>query len=128
MIRQTKGLLLMAEFDDELLERIKSVVQAGDEISTLSNNRPNLIAAIESDGIWVRTLRSDSLRSGPKLVPAWMIVTAWHHLQQEGSLTHAELLEELNVKRSAFVIALLAQFPEVVVRSTRPIIIELVRR
>ncbi|MGO9733520.1 hypothetical protein [Mycobacterium sp.] len=41
--------------------------------------------------------------------------------------TH-ELLHELNVKRSAFVCALLAQFPDVVVRSTRPIILELISR
>ena len=116
----------MAEFDDALLERIKSVVQAGDAISTLSNNRPNVIAAIDSDGIWVHTLRSDSLRFGPQFVPAWMIMTAWHHLQKKGTLTHTELLDALNVKRSAFVIALLAQFPDVVVRSTRPIVIELV--
>ena len=83
----------MAEFDDALLKRIKSVVQAGDEIATLSNSRPNVIAAIDRDGIWVRTLRSDSLRSGPQFVPAWMIVTAWHHLQKKGALTHTELLD-----------------------------------
>lgn len=116
----------MTEFDDVLLERINSVVQVGDEIATLSNNRPNVIAGIDSDGIWVHTLRSDSLRSGPQFVPAWMIVTAWQYLRQEGSLTNSELVHYLNVKRSAFVIALLAQFPDVVVRSTRPIIIELV--
>lgn len=55
-----------------------------------------------------------------------MIVTAWRHLQQNGVLTHAELLDDLNVKRSAFVVALLAQFPDVVVRSTHPIVLELI--
>lgn len=55
-----------------------------------------------------------------------MIVTAWEHLQKAGELSHAVLLNDLNVKRSAFVIALLAQFIDVVVRSTEPIVIELI--
>ena len=114
----------MREFDDDLLERIHSVVQPGDEILTLAKKRPNVISAIEREGIWVQTSRSDSRRSGPQLVPAWMILTAWQHLQKAGELSHAELLEDLNVKRSAFVIALLSQFNDVVVRSTEPIVIE----
>lgn len=114
----------MTEVDDDLLERINSVLQPGYEVLTLSRKRPNVIAAIDREGIWVQTLRSDSRRSGPQLVPAWMIVKAWQHLQKAGNLSHAELLEDLNVKRSAFAIALLAQFPEVIVRSTEPIVIE----
>lgn len=55
-----------------------------------------------------------------------MIIKAWEHLRKTGALTHTELLEDLIVKRSAFVIALLAQFPEVVVKSTEPIAIELI--
>ena len=112
------------ECDDELLARSESVVSPGTEIQTLSANRPNVIAGIGRDGIWVHTLRSDSLGSGPQLVPAWMIVTAWRRLQKQGVLSHKELLEDLNVKRSAFVVALLAQFPDVTVRSTRPVVIE----
>lgn len=114
------------ELDDELLQRIYAAVQQGDEILTLSTKRPNIIAAIGPDGIWVETLRSERHRSGPQLVPAWMVVTAWRHLQRKGVLTHAELLDDLNVKRSAFVVALLAQFTDVIVRSTRPIVIELI--
>ncbi|MFM8856975.1 MAG: hypothetical protein ACKOI2_07175 [Actinomycetota bacterium] len=115
-----------AEMDDDLLQRIHAAVQPGDEILTLTTKRPNVIAAIGQDGIWVETLRSDQRRSGPQLVPAWMIATAWRHLQRRGTLTHAELLDDFNVKRSAFVIALLAQFTDVVVPSTRPIVIELI--
>ena len=70
-------------------------------------------------------MRSKSRGSGPQLVPAWMIVTAWQHLQKVGVLSHSELLEDLKVKRSAFVIALLAQFSDVVIRSTLPIVVEL---
>ena len=112
------------DFDDAFLARIHSVIQPGDEILTIANRRPNLIAAIADEGIWVETLRSQSRRSGPQLVPAWMILIAWQHLQKNGSLSHTELLEDLNVKRSAFVIALLSRFPGVIVRSTRPVVIE----
>ncbi len=114
----------VSELDDGFLERIHSVVQPGDEIFTLANKRPNVIAAIDREGIWVETLRSQSRRSGPQLVPAWMILIAWQHLQKTGSLSHTELLEDLNVKRSAFVIALLSRFPDVIIRSTRPVAIE----
>ena len=55
-----------------------------------------------------------------------MIVTAWEHLRRNGELTNNELLHELKVHRSAFVCALLARFPDVVVRSIRPIVLELV--
>jgi hypothetical protein len=90
------------EFDDALLARIESVVSPGTEIQTLSA----------------------SLHTGPQLVPGWMIATAWRRLQKQGVLSHKELLEDLNVKRSAFVVALLAQFPDVTVQSTRPVVIE----
>ena len=114
------------DFDDALLQSIQSVVRPGEEILTLAGKRPNVIASIDRDGIRVHTLRSEGRRSGPQLVPAWMIVTAWRQLQTTGVLTNVELLENLNVKRSAFVIALLAQFTDVIVRSTEPIVIELV--
>ena len=51
---------IVTEFDDDFLERIHAVVQPGDEILTLSNKRPNVIAAIDREGIWVETLRSQS--------------------------------------------------------------------
>lgn len=47
-------------------------------------------------------------------------------LQKKAVLTRAELLDDLNVKRSAFVVALLAQFTDAAVRSTHPIVIELI--
>ena len=114
------------QLDDALLERIQSAVRPSDTILTLANKRPNVITAIDRDGVWVRTLRSDCRKAGPQLVPAWMIATAWQRLNKARVLSNTELLEGLNVKRSAFVIALLAEFADVVVRSTRPIVIELV--
>jgi len=116
------------EFDDELFNRVLSVVKAGDEITTLGNKRPNRIVSIDRSGFSVETLRSDRRGTGPQIVPAWMTVAAWEQLRQKGELTHHELLHELNVKRSAFVCALLAQFPDVVVRSARPIVLELISR
>jgi len=86
------------------------------------------IVSIDRSGIQVQTLRSDQRGSGPQTVPAWMIVMAWNHLRQRGELSQTELLNDLNVKRSAFVCALLAQFPDVVVRSTRPTVLEFVSR
>ena len=116
------------QLDDDLLERVLAAVRPGDEISTLSNKRPNRIVSVGRSGVEVETLRSDRRGSGPQTVPAWMIVAAWHHLRQKGELSQNELLNDLNVKRSAFVCALLAQFPDVVVRSTRPTVLELISR
>ena len=58
------------------------------------------------------------------LVPAWMIVVAWEQLCKNGTLSHIELLHDLKVMRSAFVCALLAQFPDVVVVQDRPAVLE----
>lgn len=44
---------------------------------------------------------------------------------RQGELAQQDLLNELNVKRSAFVCALLAKLPEVRIRSTKPTILEL---
>lgn len=115
-----------AEFDDVLLERILAVVSTGDEIPTLTNKRPNRIVSINRSGIEVETLRSERLGSGPQLVPAWMTIEAWNHLSQHGVLSHSQLQKDLNVKRSAFVCALLAKFPDVIVRSTRPTVLEFI--
>jgi hypothetical protein len=116
------------EFDDELFNRVLSVVESGHEITTLSNKRPNRIVSIDRSGVSVETLRSDRRGTGPQIVPAWMIVAAWEHLRRNGELSQNELLNELNVKRSAFVCALLVRFPDVVVRSTRPTVLELISR
>jgi hypothetical protein len=57
-----------------------------------------------------------------------MIVVAWKHLRRKGELSQNELLNDPNVKRSAFVCALLAQFPDVIVWSTKPTVLELISR
>jgi hypothetical protein len=120
------GYARSTEFDDDLMERIQAAVDIGGEIETLSVKRPNRIVGLDRKGIEVETVRSDRRGSGPQLVPAWMVVAAWDRLRRCGQLSQQELLEELNVKRSAFVCALLALFPDVVVRSTWPTVLEIV--
>ncbi|STZ41784.1 Uncharacterised protein [Mycolicibacterium gilvum] len=114
-----------AEFDDALFEQVSEVVSPGTAILTLSTKNLNRITAVERKGVWVETERSMSIGSGPQLVPAWMIATAWARLCDKGELSQQELLNELNVKRSAFVCALVAKFPDVHIRSTRPTVLEL---
>ncbi len=49
-------------------------------------------------------------------------------MQKAGVLSNTELLDDLKVKRSSLVIALLAQFPDVVVRSSEPVVVQLIKR
>lgn len=114
-----------AEFDDALFDQVSAVVGAGTAILTLSTKNLNRITAVDRKGVWVETERSMSLGSGPQLVPAWMIAAAWDRLRDKGELSQQDLLNELNVKRSAFVCALVAKFPDVHIRSTRPTVLEL---
>ncbi|MDP7724191.1 hypothetical protein [Mycobacterium sp. TY814] len=116
-----------AELDDDLFDRICAVVRRSDEITTLSIKRVNRVAAVDRSGVYVETARSDRLGTGPQLVPAWMIAVAWQHLRTHGELTQDQLLNDLNVKRSAFVCALLAQFDDVKVASTGTTTLKLVR-
>lgn len=113
------------ELDPDLRELILENVRPGDEITTLTAKRPNRITSIDRRGIEVETLRSDERGAGPQLVPAWMVTVAWEHLCSKRVLSQQELLDGLNVKRSAFVCALLSRLPGVVVRSTRPTVLEL---
>ena len=115
------------DFDDTLLRLIRSAIEPGIVIETVTSQRPNRIVAIQSQGLLVETRRSEDRGSGPQLVPAWMINVAWDHLCRTGQLVQSELVNDMNVKRSAFVCALLRLFPGVVVRSTRPTVLELNR-
>jgi len=117
-----------AEFDEALFRQVTQVVGPGTAILTLSTKNLNRVTAVDRKGVWVETERSMRLGSGPQLVPAWMIAAAWDRLCDKGELSQQELLNELNVKRSAFVFALVAKFPEVHIRSTRPTVLELGRK
>ena len=108
-------------FDQDLLDQIERVVHPGQVIHTLGIARPNRVVSIGGQGILVDTERSSARGMGPQLVPAWMVVTAWEQLREKGVLTNRELLNDLNVKRSAFVSALLSRFDNVEIASLRPI-------
>ncbi|MGE2736074.1 hypothetical protein [Mycolicibacterium vaccae] len=114
-----------AEFEDDLFDRVSAVAGPGTAILTLSTKNLNRITSVTREGVLVETERSMSLGTGPQLVPAWMIAVVWERLLDKGELSQQELLNELNVKRSAFVCALVAKFPEVHIRSTRPTVLEL---
>jgi hypothetical protein len=113
------------EFDDELFDLVSAAVQAGTVILTLSSKKLNRIIDVDREGVLVETERSLGRRTGPQRVPAWMIDAAWKRLCDKRELSQQELLNELNVKRSAFVCALVAKFPDVQIRSTRPTVLEL---
>ncbi len=111
----------------ELLKLLRANVPSGTVVYTLHLKKPNTIVDVTPAGIRVETERSLESGQGPQLVEAWMLESAWDHLQSTGSLTNRELLDtrKLNVKRSSAVCAILACLPDVVVRSTSPIRLEL---
>lgn len=115
----------MDNLDDELLDLLRTHVAAGSVIQTLSNGHPNWITAVTREGVQVETKRSRAQGTGPQLVPAWMIQSAWDYLNTHGSLTNTYLLagDGLNVKRSAAVCAILARLPDVEVVTSRPILL-----
>lgn len=108
--------------------RIRDAVAPGDVIQTLGNPSPNRIHGIGSDGVLVSTPKSDREGRGPQLVPMWMIDDAWRHLTRHGVVDQPTVTDGLNIKRSAFVMALLARFDGVRVLSTRPTTLEYVPR
>lgn len=110
--------------EPDLLRRLSAVVRAGDTVYTLTHSRPNEVADIGLEGVWITTTKS-SVQDGPQLVPAWMLNEAWARLNAEGSLSNTDLLS--TVKRSSAVLALLSHLPEVTVASTRPIVLRLAR-
>ncbi len=105
----------------ELLSRLQDAIPAGTTIKTLAQAKPNLVESWSVDGAWVITERTKELGRSAELVPGWMIETAWRYLADNKSMTQRYLLNELNVKRSAAVCALLAMLDDVEIVSTMPI-------
>lgn len=94
---------------------VHEVADAHPLIHTVTQRRPNCIVSVRDDGVMVETERSAAKGAGAALTPAWMIEVAWAHLRATGELSQTYLVASngLNVKRSAFVMALLARFPDV---------------
>lgn len=116
-----------ALLDEELFDSLSKVVAAGSVILTLGTARPNRIVSIASSGIEVTTEMSERKGTGPQHVPAWMIMAAWKHLQRHGSLTQKYLVDDLNVKRSAFICALLSRLPNVEHSTDTPVTLRLIQ-
>lgn len=110
------------EFSGELLALLRASIAEGDVVLTLARARPNRVVRIEPAGVHVVTQKPEQ-EGVPQLVPAWMIQAGWDRLRHQGSLTNRELLatDDLNVKRSSAVCALLARLPGVRVVSNDPI-------
>jgi hypothetical protein len=107
----------------EVHRLLADAIPPGTTIATLANGKPNRIVGVTYDGVLVETEASKAKGTGPQLVDAWMLESAWTHLRRHGSLTNAYLVSSsgLNVKRSAAVCAILAKLPGVQVASSRPI-------
>lgn len=112
---------------DELLGLLQDTFEEGAVIETLARKQPNWICGIGPEGIHIETEKSRRERTGPQLVPAWMLERAWGHLKRHGRLSNQFLVstQGLNVKRSAAVSALLAHLPGVSVTSDNPIVLEM---
>lgn len=117
----------MDVLDDELLALLRTHVPAGTTIETLGRRKPNWIAEVSPSGVRIETERSRALGEEALLVPAWMLQSAWSHLNEQSRLTNKNLLatDGLNVKRSSAVCALLSHLPGVEVESRRPIVLRL---
>ena len=119
----------MDVLDDELLALLRAHVPAGSVIHTLTLGQPNWIIDVAAEGVRIETERSRALGESAHLVPAWMLQSAWNHLNEHRRLTNKYLLaaDGLNVKRSSAVCALLSRLPGVKIASSRPIALRLQR-
>jgi hypothetical protein len=107
-------------WSEELMRRVSAALRPGDVVHTLGVKKPNWIIEIGSDGVLVHTERSRDAGK-PQVVEGWMVQVAWDHLLRHGQLTNKQLLNDLKVKRSSAVCAILSELPEVQVFATNPI-------
>ena len=108
----------------DLFARIDAAIGPGQVVETLGRRpQPNWVSHVTPDGVWVETNASRRKGLPPQHVAAWMIQIAWDWLEAHGRLAaaHLQATNGLNVKRSSFVCALLAQLPDVELVSARPI-------
>jgi HKD family nuclease len=115
-------------FSTDLLLQLSESLPVGESIFTLAQGQPNEIVDISPAGVLVQTERSLRMGTGPQLVDAWMIELAWDYLKAQRELSNTTLLNELNVKRSSAVCAILAKVAGVEVASTKPIVLRLVEQ
>jgi hypothetical protein len=111
------------EMSAALASMIASAVPPGTTVYTLTQSKPNWIVSIDTAGVVVETEASRAKGAGPQFVPGWMLQAGWDELSGLGHLSQTDLLERLNVKRSAAVMAILARLPGVRVASINPTIL-----
>lgn len=105
-----------------LAATIASAVPPGSTIYALARSKPNRIVGVDTAGVVVETEASRAKDTRPQLVPGWML-QGWDELSRAGRLSQVDLLERLNVKRSAAVMAILARLPGVRIASANPTVL-----
>ena len=90
-----------------------------DPIVTLGQNQLNYVKRVDRENVWVDTRKSMAEGTGPQPIPIDWIEDTFDALQDQGFLTRKELGPKAS-KRSAFIFALLAAFPDVAT-TTNPI-------
>ena len=101
------------KFDERLHQLLQTATRENAKFLTLSHDKPNIVTALTPTGLYVETEASLLKGSQPQLVPSWMFELAWQTLQARGYVTQQAVLNELNIKRSAAVCAILARLPGV---------------
>ena len=113
---------------EQLLAMLLLAMPEGSIVPTLASPRPNRIAALTADAVWVETERTAARGSGPQRVPGWMLQLAYDRLRSHGTLTNTALLSDFRVHRSSFVCAALALLPGVDLVSRSPITLHWTQR
>ncbi len=107
-------------FEPELLDLLQAEVARNPLFLTLTRGNPNRVTEVTPQGIYIETEASRAKGNPAQEVPSWMFELAWETLRSRGKLTQQEVLNALNIKRSAAVCAVLARLAGVeVVRDGR---------
>ena len=111
-------------FDPVLFELLRAEVRRDPVFMTLGRvPKRNMVTELTPTEVYVETDRTAQRGTGAAPVPAWMFELAWDYLRAHGELANTYLLNELNVKRSSAVCAILGRLPCVKVVSSQPIVL-----
>lgn len=107
--------------DDDVLADIRRAVDATPVFTTLGRGAENRVVECTAHGLYVETASTRSKGAGPQRIEPWMIQVALDYLEDHERLDYETLtfgenekkgvVGGLNVKRSSFVLALLARLP-----------------
>lgn len=110
----TSGEPAVESFELALYRFLKAEVERDPVFMTLGPSpRRNRVVDLSPVEIHVETERSRVRSGGAEAIPAWMFNLAWDRLRTHGTLSNAELLNDLRVHRSSAVCAILARLPPV---------------